>query len=127
MVRDSQHKNGGFWSHVFTIPNIASVLVGLVVFWLIADNWRSSGGTAGAAVIGANSSFNGGLSGVCSTALCGGASPTTLLGQHWGGFVGQGANAAGAVAGTYGLNESAAPSTRGISGSYFGLKGPPQF
>ena len=38
---------------IFTIPNIASVLVGLVVFWLIADNWRSSIGTTGAAVIGA--------------------------------------------------------------------------
>ncbi len=53
MVRDSQHKQGGFWRHVFTIPNIVSVLVGLVVFWLIADNWRSSRGTAGAAVVGA--------------------------------------------------------------------------
>ncbi len=53
MARDSQQKQGGFWSHVFTIPNIGSVLVGLVVFWLIANNWQSSVGTAAAAVIGA--------------------------------------------------------------------------
>ena len=53
MARDTQLKQGGFWSHVFTIPNIGSVLVGLVVFWLIADNWRSSVGTFGAAVVGA--------------------------------------------------------------------------
>ena len=52
MASDSQHTKGGFWSHLFTIPNIVSVLVGLIVFWLIADNWRSSRGTAGAAVIG---------------------------------------------------------------------------
>ncbi|MDJ0952379.1 MAG: LCP family protein [Acidimicrobiia bacterium] len=52
MASDPKHKQGGFWSHVFTVPNVASVLVGLVVFWLIADNWRSSIGTAGAAVVG---------------------------------------------------------------------------
>ena len=52
MARDSQHNTGGFWSHVFTVPNMASVLIGLVVFWLIADNWRSSRGTAGAALLG---------------------------------------------------------------------------
>jgi len=52
MARDSQQKPGGLWSHVFTIPNIASVFVGLIIFWLIADNWRSPRGTAGAAVIG---------------------------------------------------------------------------
>ncbi len=52
MASDPNNKQGGFWSHVFTLPNIASVLIGLVVFWLIADNWRSSLGTAGAAVVG---------------------------------------------------------------------------
>jgi len=53
MARDAQQRQGGFWSHVFTIPNIGSVLVGLTVFWLIADSWRSPLGTAGAAVVGA--------------------------------------------------------------------------
>ncbi len=53
MANDPQSNQGGFWSHVFTIPNVASVLVGLAVFWLIADNWRSQRGTAGAALIGA--------------------------------------------------------------------------
>ncbi len=52
MASNSQHTKGGFWSHLLTIPNVASVFIGLVVFWLIADNWRSSRGTAGAAVIG---------------------------------------------------------------------------
>jgi LCP family protein required for cell wall assembly len=52
MDSDPQQNQGGFWSHVFTIPNIASVLIGLVVFWLIADNWRSEWGTTGAAIIG---------------------------------------------------------------------------
>ncbi|MDJ0664675.1 MAG: LCP family protein [Acidimicrobiia bacterium] len=53
MARDSQQKQGGFWSHVFTIPNVVSVLVGLTVFWIIANSWQSSVGTAGAAVLGA--------------------------------------------------------------------------
>lgn len=53
MARDSHKSGGGFWRHVFTIPNTVSVLIGLIVFWLIADNWRSSRGTIGAAVIGA--------------------------------------------------------------------------
>ncbi len=52
MASDSNNTEGGFWSHILTIPNVASVLIGLVVFWLIADNWRSSTGTAGAAVVG---------------------------------------------------------------------------
>lgn len=52
MASDSQHNEGGVWRHILTAPNIASVLIGLVVFWLIADNWRSSAGTAGAAVVG---------------------------------------------------------------------------
>ena len=52
MTSDSKGNEGGFWRHVFTIPNVGSVLLGLIVFWLIADNWRSSWGTAGAAVIG---------------------------------------------------------------------------
>ena len=53
MASEAKQKQGGFLSHVFTIPNIASVLIGLILFWLIADNWRSSIGTTGAAVIGA--------------------------------------------------------------------------
>ena len=52
MASSSQQNQGGFWRHVFTIPNVGSVLIGLVVFWLIANNWRSSVGTAGAAIIG---------------------------------------------------------------------------
>lgn len=52
MTSDSQPKKSGFWSHVFTIPNLISIVVGLIVFWLIADNWRSTLGTAGAAIIG---------------------------------------------------------------------------
>jgi LCP family protein required for cell wall assembly len=52
MASDSQHNEGGFWKHLLTLPNVGSVLIGLVIFWLIADNWRSSLGTAGAAVVG---------------------------------------------------------------------------
>jgi LCP family protein required for cell wall assembly len=49
---DSQHKSGSLLSRVLTAPNLVSVGIGLVVFWLIASRWRSSGGTVGAAIIG---------------------------------------------------------------------------
>jgi LCP family protein required for cell wall assembly len=52
MTSDPQPSKNGFWSHVLTIPNLVSVVVGLMVFWAIADNWRSTLGTAGAAIIG---------------------------------------------------------------------------
>jgi LCP family protein required for cell wall assembly len=37
---------------VITVPNLVSVTVGLIVFWLLASQWRSSLGTMLAAVIG---------------------------------------------------------------------------
>jgi LCP family protein required for cell wall assembly len=51
-VSNSQPNQEGFWHDVLTVPNLVSVMVGLIVFWLIADNWRSTLGTLGAAVIG---------------------------------------------------------------------------
>lgn len=52
MASDTQHKAGGALSRVLTIPNLVAVGIGLLVFWVIAASWRSSGGTVGAAVIG---------------------------------------------------------------------------
>lgn len=52
MASDSQHNDGGVLHRVLTAPNLVSVGVGLLVFWVIASNWRSSAGTVGAAVIG---------------------------------------------------------------------------
>jgi len=52
MSSDPKQNHEGFWHHVLTIPNLVSVLVGLLVFWMIADNWRSSLGTLGAAIVG---------------------------------------------------------------------------
>ncbi|MCP4968211.1 MAG: hypothetical protein GY926_23625 [bacterium] len=52
MDSDSQNKSGGVFSRVLTAPNLVSVGIGLIVFWMIASQWRSSGGTVGAAVIG---------------------------------------------------------------------------
>ncbi len=52
MPSDQQHKRAGWLGRVFTIPNLISVGLGLIVFWLIAGQWRSSIGTIAAAVIG---------------------------------------------------------------------------
>ncbi len=41
MSNEPQQNQEGFWHHVLTIPNLVSVLVGLLVFWMIADNWQS--------------------------------------------------------------------------------------
>jgi len=52
MTGESPHRQGHFWNHVLTVPNLVAVLVGLLVFWSIAGNWRSPIGTAGAAIVG---------------------------------------------------------------------------
>jgi LCP family protein required for cell wall assembly len=52
MSNEPQQKPEGFWHHVLTIPNLVSVLAGLLVFWVIADNWQSKSGTLSAAIIG---------------------------------------------------------------------------
>lgn len=52
MDSDSQHNSGGRLKRVVTVPNIVSVGLGLIVFWIIASDWRSSAGTFGAAIVG---------------------------------------------------------------------------
>lgn len=52
MASDPQQKQSGRLGRILTIPNLVSVALGLVVFWGIANNWRSSRGTIGAAIIG---------------------------------------------------------------------------
>jgi LCP family protein required for cell wall assembly len=52
MASESQHKQHGVVGRVLTTPNLLSVATGLVVFWILASQWRSSRGTILAAVIG---------------------------------------------------------------------------
>lgn len=52
MASDSQNNDEGVLHRALTATNLVSVGVGLLVFWVIASNWRSSVGTVGAAVIG---------------------------------------------------------------------------
>ncbi len=52
MVSDSKNDTKSVIRRMVTVPNLASVGAGLIVFWLIASGWRSSGGTVGAAIIG---------------------------------------------------------------------------
>lgn len=37
---------------MLTTPNLVSVMLGLIVFWLLASQWRSPGGTLAAAIVG---------------------------------------------------------------------------
>lgn len=53
MSSDAQPKKPSRIARILTAPNLISVGVGLIVFWLLAGQWRSSGGTIAAAVIGA--------------------------------------------------------------------------
>lgn len=52
MASDPQQSQPSRLGRVLTVPNLASVAIGLAVFWVIANNWRSSRGTVGAAIIG---------------------------------------------------------------------------
>lgn len=52
MATDPQQRQPSRLGRVLTVPNLASVAIGLAVFWVIANNWRSSRGTVGAAIIG---------------------------------------------------------------------------
>ena len=52
MASDQQENRSGILARVLTAPNLVSVGVGLLVFWVIAGQWRTPGGTVAAAVIG---------------------------------------------------------------------------
>jgi LCP family protein required for cell wall assembly len=52
MASDPQHKESGRRGRILTVPNLFSIGIGLMVFWMIANSWRSVAGTAGAALIG---------------------------------------------------------------------------
>jgi LCP family protein required for cell wall assembly len=52
MASAKQQNKPSFFGRVLSIPNLISVAAGLLVFWLIAGQWRSSGGTVAAAIVG---------------------------------------------------------------------------
>ena len=52
MANDQQERRSGLVARVLTVPNLVSVGVGLMVFWVIAGQWRTPGGTIAAAIIG---------------------------------------------------------------------------
>lgn len=52
MASDPPRNKPRLIGRILTAPNLVSVGAGLIVFWLIAGQWRSSGGTVAAAVIG---------------------------------------------------------------------------
>ncbi|MDJ0496526.1 MAG: LCP family protein [Acidimicrobiia bacterium] len=52
MASDPKQKDPGILARVLTVPNLVSVGIGLIVFWVIAGQWRTPGGTVAAAIIG---------------------------------------------------------------------------
>jgi len=52
MASDLQQNHPRFFGRVLTTPNLLSVGIGLIVFWVIAGQWRSLEGTVGAALVG---------------------------------------------------------------------------
>jgi LCP family protein required for cell wall assembly len=52
MASDPQQNKPRFFGRVLTAPNLLSVAIGLIIFWILAGQWRSIPGTLGAAVVG---------------------------------------------------------------------------
>ncbi|MEA2002920.1 MAG: LCP family protein [Actinomycetota bacterium] len=52
MASDVQQNKPRFFGRVLTAPNLLSVAIGLIIFWILAGQWRSVLGTVAAAVAG---------------------------------------------------------------------------